>query len=148
MHGHLNVIFIEICWKLMTIIWKYMCSDNIVLYDFIWKLERPSVLSGTVCCACSFQPRVVIFPASEMLRSREAVRLCPLPKSFFTNLRFLLRVLLLRICDSSRLDDSSNAPLHSITRTVYKTRMNEIAVSVCPSSYVVSGITVGEIWYC
>jgi len=32
---------------------------------------------------------------------------------------------------------------------LYKTRMNnEIAVSSCPSSYVISGITVGEIWYC
>jgi hypothetical protein len=32
-----------ICWKLMTNVWKYMCNNFIVLYDFIWKWERPSV---------------------------------------------------------------------------------------------------------
>jgi len=40
MRGHLNVIFIEICWKLMTNIWKHVCNDDEVLYDFILEVRK------------------------------------------------------------------------------------------------------------
>jgi hypothetical protein len=67
-------------------IWKCMCNDDIVLYDFIWKLfERTSVFSGTVCCPpelCLFLPSPFcdISGIWDAERLRDSVR-CPSPSS-------------------------------------------------------------------